>query len=122
MGRDQRQSVDNNNPGLEVDFNTQDSPAADSEPLTETEQAMHTGLEAMNFSALDRNRGGIRTLPFSPETFQLMIRRFFIHGDITRTLCRSDLPSFSASKVKMCDYEAHGGYLPTIISGSVAVQ
>ncbi|KAK4445807.1 hypothetical protein QBC34DRAFT_441434 [Podospora aff. communis PSN243] len=61
----------------------------------------------MDFQFLDRYQGGLRSLPFSVETFRQIMKRLFIHGDIARTISRADIPMFSASEIKMGDWPAY---------------
>jgi hypothetical protein len=44
---------------------------------------------------------GVRTVPFSPDTFKFLSNRMRIHESITRTISRSDVATFNADQVIM---------------------
>lgn len=46
-------------------------------------------------------RRGVRTLPFSRETFECLTKSFHIHGSIAKVISRSDVPVFTCDKVHM---------------------
>jgi len=58
----------------------------------------------MDYSTLDANRDGLRTLPFSPDTFRRLSIKLSMHGEIARVVSRADIPVFSHSEVTMADY------------------
>lgn len=47
------------------------------------------------------SRRGVRTLPFSHQTFKLLTRAFRTHGTIARAISRSDAPLCSVNEVHM---------------------
>ena len=64
----------------------------------------------MDFHLLDCYRRGLRSLPFSAETFRQMMKSLFIHGDIARVISRADIPAFSVSEIRMGDWPAYGKF------------
>jgi hypothetical protein len=50
---------------------------------------------------------GIRYLPFSCDIFRKICKSFRVHESVTKTIVRSDVPSFSCEKVMM-DQPAYG--------------
>ncbi|EPE33279.1 hypothetical protein GLAREA_06291 [Glarea lozoyensis ATCC 20868] len=65
------------------------------------------GLHAM------KGKRGVRTLPFSKETFQLVAKRFHIHASIARAVSRADVPLFSSAEIQMND--STGRNYPAIV-------
>jgi hypothetical protein len=48
-------------------------------------------------------RRGVRTVPFSRETFEQITNGFHIHGSIARVVSRTDVPVFTCDKVIMTE-------------------
>ncbi|KAI1179870.1 hypothetical protein F4777DRAFT_402603 [Nemania sp. FL0916] len=46
---------------------------------------------------------GLRTVPFSRDTFQMIAKAFYIHGSISRAISRADIPVFSHTGTVMTD-------------------
>lgn len=70
---------------------------------------------AMNSPVVNSTRGrrSLRTLPFSQDTFRLIIRKFYVHNSIAKAISRADIPLFSSAQVEMGEpedrtYSAHG--------------
>jgi hypothetical protein len=59
-------------------------------------------LPQSGYEAEDEPRQpGIRTLPFSCDVFRNICKSFRVHESITKTIARTDVPSFSCEKVMM---------------------
>ncbi|KAH7161678.1 hypothetical protein EDB81DRAFT_839971 [Dactylonectria macrodidyma] len=50
----------------------------------------------------------LRILPFSEKSFTKIVRKFYIHDTIARTVSRADIPTFSAVEVEMGAENGHG--------------
>ncbi|KAH7163590.1 hypothetical protein B0J13DRAFT_538875 [Dactylonectria estremocensis] len=67
-------------------------------PLSEKPVESHDNATIV---ATGSGRRGVRTLPFSRKTFELISRRFFIHSTIARVISRTDVPFFSSALLQI---------------------
>ncbi|KAK0619098.1 hypothetical protein B0T14DRAFT_518561 [Immersiella caudata] len=67
----------------------------------------HSNENPMDYNLLHRYRRGLRSLPFSADTFRHVMKSLFIHGDIARVISRADIPTFFVSEITMGDWPAH---------------
>ncbi|KAH6987183.1 hypothetical protein EDB80DRAFT_178465 [Ilyonectria destructans] len=65
-------------------------------PLSEKTRTNHDNTAVVTASG----RRGVRTLPFSRETFKLISERFYTHSSIARVISRSDVPFFSSDCIQ----------------------
>ncbi|RSL95188.1 hypothetical protein CEP52_012204 [Fusarium oligoseptatum] len=61
------------------------------------------------------NKNGQRTLrilPFSQDSFHIIVNKFYVHGMIARAISRADIPTFSAAEVEMSleDEQTHSAF------------
>lgn len=54
-------------------------------------------------SQLPSGRRGVRTVPFSRDTFEQITCSFHTHGSVARVVSRSDVPVFTCDKVNMTE-------------------
>jgi hypothetical protein len=66
-------------------------------PLQEKELSMASGAN----SKVSNGGRGVRTVPFSRETFEQLTSSFHTHGSIARVVSRSDVPVFTSDKLIM---------------------
>ncbi|RSL99888.1 hypothetical protein CDV31_012022 [Fusarium ambrosium] len=62
------------------------------------------------------NKNGQRTLrilPFSQDSFHIIVNKFYVHGMIARAISRADIPAFSAAEVEMSleDEQTHSAFV-----------
>ncbi|KAF2177163.1 hypothetical protein K469DRAFT_380510 [Zopfia rhizophila CBS 207.26] len=57
--------------------------------------------EATPSPLVTSQRRGVRTVPFSQKTFELIASSFQIHSSIARVISRTDVPIFSCEKITM---------------------
>ncbi|KAK7431373.1 hypothetical protein QQZ08_002144 [Neonectria magnoliae] len=65
-----------------------------------------SGNQGSTGIAAGSGRRGVRTLPFSRETFEQITGAFFTHSSIARVISRSDVPFFSSESVQI-QQQAH---------------
>lgn len=70
-------------------------------PNVSKEDALDAAVSEMMAAAKKSTRRGVRTLPFSPDTFKRVAEGMHTHGSIARVISRADVPVFSADRVKM---------------------
>ncbi|KAF2477888.1 uncharacterized protein BDR25DRAFT_250230 [Lindgomyces ingoldianus] len=68
-------------------------------PLQEKEQSNPSSAARQILSG----RRGVRTIPFSRDTFWQITSSFHTHGSIARVVSRTDVPVFTCNKVRMTE-------------------
>ena len=65
------------------------------------EKSAQQAAESSTRPKISSGRRGVRTVPFSRETFERVTQRFHTHGSIARVISRADVPVFTCDRVMM---------------------
>ncbi|KAF2120362.1 hypothetical protein BDV96DRAFT_567110 [Lophiotrema nucula] len=57
--------------------------------------------KTLDTNPMSDGQRGLRTLPFSRDTFEMVAQSFYVHGSIARVVSRADVPTFTHEKVNM---------------------